>query len=253
MGNKCSSQITGNELLSNLCDDGGLVPSEVLRQLAKLEGDLDQALEPVLGIPHQLLLVRVRVKVPFDVHPDGRSLTSGTRQPPDDTRSILESDDLSLILADASVNRVGVVEIVGPGDLEGGTSRLGLVHGADERAGGNRLLEFVDKLMGGSGLDFLIIVTGEEGTTVDLVVSQENIIDADEFVGRCLVSSGKNVEPSWRQTSASLEEDRRIAQRTDHRPYTILLTDVVRTCTERFLAANGESTSIHQVSEELPA
>lgn len=156
-----------------------------------------------MSIPHQLLLVCLRLKVSLDVHPDGSTLTSGTGQPPDDTGSILEGDNLSLILADASIDRVGVIEVICFRDLEACASRLGLVFRTDERIGGDRLLEFVDELLSGGRLDFLVVVTGEEGTPVDLVVSQKEIVDADKFVGRRLVSSSKDVEPSYFQVSVS--------------------------------------------------
>ena len=42
------------------------------------------------------------------------------------------------------------------------------------------------------------------------------------------------------------------AERTNHRPDSVFLADVIRTGTERFLTANGEATSIHQVTEEFP-
>ena len=148
-----------------------------------------------MSVPHQLLLIRLRRKVSLDVHPDCSTLTSGTGQPPDHTGSILESDHLPLVLADASIDWVGIIEVVSFGDLEAGAGRLGLVFGTDERASFDRLLELVYELLSSSGLDFLVVVTGEEGTTVDLVVSQEKIVDADKFVGRRLVSGGEDVEP----------------------------------------------------------
>ena len=185
----------GDHPSRGLCDDSRLLPAEELSQLAELQSDLDQPLESILSIPLQLLLVRISGEVSLDIHPDGSTLTTGTRQPPDDTGSVLKGDDLSLVLADASVDRVGVVEVISLGDLEAGAGRLGLVFGTDERTGADRLLELIDKLLSGSGFNLLVVVTGEEGTTVDLVVSQENIIDADQFVGRLLVSSGEDVEP----------------------------------------------------------
>lgn len=181
--------------MGSLCDDGGLVPPEVFSQLAKLKSDFDQPLEPILSIPHQLLLICFRRKVSFDIHPDGGALASGTRQPPDDTRSVFESDDLSLILADASIDRVGVVEVIGFGDLKAGAGGLGFVFSANERAGADRLLDIVDELLSSGGLDFFIVVAGEEGTSIDLVVSQEEIVNTDQFVGRCLVGGGEDVEP----------------------------------------------------------
>ena len=39
---------------------------------------------------------------------------------------------------------------------------------------------------------------------------------------------------------------------TDHCPDSVLLADVVRTGTERFLTTDGEAASIHQVAEKLP-
>jgi len=146
-----------------------------------------------LSVPHQLRLLRLRRKVSFDVHPDGGTLTSGTRQPPDHTGPILKSDHLSLVLADAPVDRIGVIKVVGFGDLEAGAGRLGLVHGTDEGTGFDRLLELADELLSGGGLDLLVVVTGEEGTTVDLVVPQEKVVDTDQFVRRCLVSGGEDV------------------------------------------------------------
>jgi len=148
-----------------------------------------------LSVSLQLLLVRIRRKVSLDVHPDGSTLTSGTGQPPDHTGSILESDNLSLVLADASIDRVGIIKVVSFGDLEAGASRLGLVFRTNERTGFDRLLELVDKFLSGSGLDFLVVVTGEEGAAVDLVVPQEKIVNADQFIGRRLVCSGEDVEP----------------------------------------------------------
>lgn len=193
--NEVGSEFPGSQKLGNLRDDGGLFPSEVLSQLAELEGNLDQALESILGIPHQLLLVRLRLKIPFNVHSDGSALTSGAGQPPDDTGPVFESNDLSLVLADASIDRVSVVEVIGFRDLEAGTGRFGLKLSADESTVVNCLLEFVNELLSGGRINFLVVVPGEEGATVDLVVSQEEVINADKFVWRLLVSSSKNVEP----------------------------------------------------------
>ena len=195
LGSESSSQFSGNLPSGNLCDDGGLVPSEVLSQLAELKSDLNQSLESILSIPHQLLLICFRRKVSLDVHPDGSTLASSTGQPPDDTGSVLESDHLPLVLADASIDRVGVVKVVGFGDLEAGAGRLGLVLGTDEGTGTDRLLELVDELLSSGGFDFLVVVAGEEGTTVNLVMPQEKIVDAYPFVGRCLVGGGEDVEP----------------------------------------------------------
>lgn len=193
--NEVGSKFPAGQKLGNLCDDGGLLPSEILGQLAKLEGNLDQSLESILGIPHQLLLVRLRLKVPFNVHPDGSTLASGAGQPPDDTGPVFESDDLSLVLADASIDRVSVVEVVGFRDLETGTGGFGLELGTDESTIVNCLLELVDELLGGGRLNFLVVVPGKEGATVYLIVPQEEVIDADEFVWRFLVSSSKDVKP----------------------------------------------------------
>jgi len=154
--------VGGNFLSSRLCDDGRLVPSEVLSQFAEFKGDLNQPLESILSIPHQLLIGCFRLEVSLNVHPDSSALTSGTRQPPDDTGPILESHDLSLVLADTSINRVGIVKVVGFSDLEVGASGFGLVLGADERTSADRLLEIVDEFLSSSGLDFLEVVTGEE-------------------------------------------------------------------------------------------
>ena len=185
----------GSWPLASLCDDGGLIPSKVLGQLADLKSDLDQALQSILSIPHQLLLICFRREVTFDVHPNGSTLTSSTRQPPDDAGSILEGDDLSLVLADAPIDRVRVVEVVCFGDLEAGTGRLGLVFRANEGTGLDRLFELVHEFLSSGRLYLFVIVAGEEGTTVDLVMPQEQIVDADQFVGRRLVGGGEDVEP----------------------------------------------------------
>ena len=165
--------------MGSLCDDGGLLPSEELRQLAELKSDLDQALESILGIPHQLLFVCLCSKVSLNVHPDSSTLAPGTGQPPDDAGSVFESDDLPLVLADTPIDRVSVVEVVSFFDLEAGASRLRLVLTTDERASSDCLLECVNELLSGGGLDLLVIVTGEEGTTVNLVVFQEKIVNTD--------------------------------------------------------------------------
>ena len=64
------------------------------------------------------------------------------------------------------------------------------------------LLKLVDELLSGRRLDLLVVVTGEEGPAVDFVVSQEKIIDADQFVRRCLVGSGEDVQPGLHRISS---------------------------------------------------
>ena len=54
---------------------------------------------------------------------------------------------------------------------------------------------------------------------------------------------------SHKSTAALIE---RGAARTYDGPDTILLPDMIRTRPERLLTADGETTSIHQVTEELP-
>lgn len=179
-----------------LGDDGRLLPTQELFQLTDFQRNLDQSLETLLDVPRQLFRTLVCSNVALEVHPDSSSLTSGTTQPPHNTTSIIKSDNLTLVLADAAVDGVCVVKVV---RFRNGESRFGRCRGmlcSNERLGADRFLQSVDQLLGSGRLDFLVIVAREEGSSVDGVMPLQEIVDSDEFVGRFLVRGGEDVQPS---------------------------------------------------------
>lgn len=52
---------------------------------------------------------------------------------------------------------------------------------------------------------------------------------------------------------AERQQEKSTQKLTDDSPKTILLSDVVRTGTERLLSTDGESAGVHQVTKELPS
>lgn len=134
--------------------DGRLLPAGQGLQPADLQGDLDQGLQ-ALGSLHGVFL-RV-LAVLFHVQPDGRSLRSSPTEPEDDPAPILELDVQSLVLRDRVIDRVGVAEVAGLLDLEGGLGRGGGEVGTDKVLFGEKVSEGVHDLVG-TGLDLLVVV-----------------------------------------------------------------------------------------------
>lgn len=103
-----------------------------------------------------------------------------------------------MVLADALIDRVRVVEVVRRRDSEGGLRRgVGL---AGERRGPDQLVDVVDEFLRAIRRNFLIVVPREERTAVLRIVRVENLAYTDELGGR-LVGSGDDIEPRCRKTS----------------------------------------------------
>lgn len=93
---------------------------------------------------------------------------------------------------------------------------------------------------------------GEESAAVFAVVVLKNAVhtlDTD------LVGLGEDVEPGCKRSGSEegRKDRRKTERRTDDSPESVLLANVVRTGTERLLTADGETASVHEVTEELPS
>ena len=114
-----------------------------------------------------------------------------------DTRAVVETDDLALVLADRVVDRVRVVEV---GDVRYGERLAGALRGVRrlrERAGADVLVQRVYKLLCALRRDLLVVVAGEEGAAVDSIVLLEKLLDPYEFVGGLLVRVREDVQPGY--------------------------------------------------------
>ena len=85
-----------------------------------------------------------------------------------------------MVLRDAGIDGVGVVEVVCLADGERLLGRSGDVSGVDEGLTVDVLVEVVDEFLGTFRRDFLVIVTREEGTAIDFIVLLEEFLDTDE-------------------------------------------------------------------------
>ena len=61
------------------------------------------------------------------------------------------------------------------------------------------LVDVSHHFVGTFGRNFLVVVTGEEGASVDGVVLVEDVVDSENFV-RVGISSGNDVQPCWKET-----------------------------------------------------
>lgn len=258
--------------------DGRLLSSGQRFQSADLQSHLDQGLES-LGSLHRVLF-RV-LAVFFHVEPDGGALASRPAQSEDDPAPVLELDVQALVLRDRMVDRVGVAEITGLLDLEGGRARGSAQVGSDERLVGKEVSEGVHDLVG-TGLDLLVVVPaathqfcqyvvpymthqhgsdlpGEEAPSVLLVVLLQDLLDGLALF--LLVGSSQDGQPGCHVTTSAFESVRvpmhaanskRPIRLTNNGPETVLLSDVVGTSSERLFSADGKTSSIHQVAKELP-
>mmetsp|Transcript_1872 Transcript_1872/g.3603 ORF Transcript_1872/g.3603 Transcript_1872/m.3603 type:complete len:592 (+) Transcript_1872:280-2055(+) len=197
------------------------------RQLGPLQREVDEGLQGHLGVLGELVL-----RILLDVHAHGRADRARAGQAEDDARAVLHDEADALLLGDAAVVRVAVLELVGLLELVLGVGlvlhdlevlvRDLLAHGVEEGVAG---------LLGAP----LVVVAGVVVAAVLLPVGLDDVGDAHElalFGG--LVRLGEDREPG------------------QHGPDSVLLADVVGPGPEGFLAADGELPGVHEVSEVLP-
>ena len=94
------------------------------------------------------------------------------------------------------VDRVCVVEVGDLRDRERLAGTLRGVCGLRERSRADVFVERVDELLRASRRDLLVVVSREEGATVDGVMLLEQLLDTDELVWRFLVRECEDVQPS---------------------------------------------------------
>ena len=94
------------------------------------------------------------------------------------------------------VDRVCVVEVGDLRDRERLAGTLRGVCGLCERPRADVFVERVNELLRASRRDLLVIVSREEGATVDGVMLLEQLLDTDELVWRFLVRECEDVQPS---------------------------------------------------------
>lgn len=110
------------------------------------------------------------------------------------------------------------------------------VNGAADKVGiGNQLLQLADDLVGALGVDVLVVVAGEEGSSVLGPEVFLDLLNGGSNLGVLDANSGNDVQPR------------------DNSPQTILLTDVVTTSAKALLSADGQLLGIKECTEELPA
>src|SRR5690606_24960611 len=95
--------------------------------------------------------------------------------------------------------------------------------------------EVSDNLVRVIALDTLIVVSGKECTAVCLPELVLDRCDAGRFVGFLLSNTSNNVKPC------------------DHRPETVLFTDVVASCTKTLLTTDRHLVRVEEGAEEFPA
>ena len=94
-----------------LGDNGRLVPTQELLQLADLERNLDQALQTLSRRRGQLLTL-ILADISLNVQPHSRTLASRATQSEDDSATVCKLNDLTLVLGNTTVDGVGVVEVL---------------------------------------------------------------------------------------------------------------------------------------------
>lgn len=106
---------------------------------------------------------------------------------------------------------------------------------SDEVGVGNEGLELAYDLVGTIGVDVLIVVSGEEGTSVLGPEFLLDLLDGGGDAGVLNANAGNDVEPG------------------DDGPEAVLLTDVVATGSKTLLTADGKLLGIEKSAEELPS
>jgi len=163
--------------------------------LTDLKSNLDQALQTLAGGLGQRLQTSLGLDVTFDVKADGGTLASSAAQTEDNTRAIRESDNLSLVLGNRVVDGILVFKVVNLGHSEVVPGAGRSVDRIQEGARLKGLVESSNKFVGAFRGNLFIVVSAEERAAVDEIELVQQVVDADEFVGRVLVDGGQDVEP----------------------------------------------------------
>jgi len=202
-----------------------LSTSNKLLELEEAGGKSNIGLQEILGIHAIGFGIR---SVLLDIQSDGCATASGARQTNNNSASVIEFDVETLILAYAAIE-IGVREIT----CIAYNAVLDL--GAGERLVGNQVLQSLYDFCGTIAVHILVIVSGEESSTID---SPEVVLDLSNAWGNIWVSlanTGNDVQPS------------------NDSPQTILLTNVITTITETLLSTNRQLVSIEECTKEFPS
>lgn len=105
-----------------------------------------------------------------------------TAEAEDNTRAVSESDDLSLVLRDRVVDRVLVLEIVQARNGEGRGGRSSGVHCVIQRASLQGLIQVGNESISAFRRYLLVVISAEEGASVDGVEFIEQIVNSDQLV-----------------------------------------------------------------------
>lgn len=239
-------QVQPNHAIMHLGLDIGLITANELLELEKLGGHLDLGLEEVLGVQ----VVRLGVgAVLLEVQANGGAGRASAGETDNDAAARGEGGVQTLVGGDRAV-KIGVGEVAGasdgavyPGQFRSilkisywyFISRLTSNLAADEVGVGDEVLEDTNDLVGTLAVDILVVVTGEEGTTVLGPEVLLDLLDGRSDARVLLADTSNDVQPG------------------DDGPETILLTNVVASSAERLLTTDGKLISIEEGAEELPA
>lgn len=122
-------------------------------------------------------------------------------------------------------------------DIQKVSIRISLtLNGAADKVGvSNELVQLTNNLVGAIRVDILIVVTGEEGTSILGPELLLDLLDRGSDIGVLDTDTGNDVEPS------------------NDSPQAILLTDVVTTSSKTLLTADRKLLGVKEGAEELPA
>mmetsp|Transcript_32074 Transcript_32074/g.95535 ORF Transcript_32074/g.95535 Transcript_32074/m.95535 type:complete len:231 (-) Transcript_32074:1074-1766(-) len=171
----------------------------------------------------------------LEVQADSGTGHAGAREPEDYAGPVLEDDADALVLRDAPVDGVLVLEDVVHLDL----------HAMNFRSSQSQLAHVFHHLLRLGLVDTLIVVAGIVVAPILLPVLVGNILHSDQLAGG-LTLGREHLQPG------------------QHCPHAILLTDVICTSSEGLLATDERGVllrlwkilriaAVHKVAEELPA
>lgn len=104
-------------------DNGRLLTTKELLQVANVQSDIDERLQALTRVPRKLLLASFRRDIALHIHTHCRTLTSGPTETPDNTTTVRECHDLTLVLADAFIDWVRVIKVISTCNFEGRARR----------------------------------------------------------------------------------------------------------------------------------
>nr|GEU28481.1 hypothetical protein [Tanacetum cinerariifolium] len=182
-----------------------------------LFGDQYQRGERLLG--GQVMQCGVGL-VAFQVHAQGGAFGAGARQAEHHARTVGHHDADALLFRDRTVDRIGVLEIVG--EIDDVRAQVRATQGGKLDAQG------IHELIGALGFHRLVIVTRI------VVAAEARPVFADQFFHR-LAGGSEQVKPE------------------QHGPQAVFFADVIGAGAVALFAAQRGLAGVEQVAEELPA